>query len=403
MIDQLKAAYFRTLAHSRYATSRYLLSDFDLKDRLTGLIGPRGVGKTILLIQYIQQKIADPHTAFYFSADHIYFNQKTLFQFIIDLIQHDNIQFFFIDEIHKYPNWEQELKNLYDSYPEITLVFSGSSSIDLISGIHDLSRRGVLYHLNGMSFREYLNFSTGSQYSTITFQDMITRTCELSETFSQIPRLPGLFKDYLAHGYYPFVFENPKSLHQKLLTVIDKTIYEDIADYYSLKTPNLHQFKKILSYLAIIPPGELSTHKLAQQLKTDDKTITHYLTILKEIGLTRGLYTADKGNAVFRKPEKMYLNNTTLYFTLTANLDHSPQVGTLREIFALSMFQNAGITVTYDGLGDLIAQDRHFEIGGKNKTARQLKNTSSNGWVLKDDILIGSRQTIPLYLLGFLY
>ena len=150
-----------------------------------------------------------------------------------------------------------------------------------------MSRRAVLFHLHGLSFREYLNFVTGSQLPSIKLDELLTKHTELSADLMQIKKITGHFKTYLQTGYYPFIFEEPSSYYEKINQVIEKTIYEDIANYYSLKTPNLYYFKNILNYLASIPPGSTNTHSIAKQLGIDNKTVFHYLTILKETGLLR--------------------------------------------------------------------------------------------------------------------
>ncbi len=239
------------------------------------MIGPRGVGKTTLLLQFIKNKVLNPRDAFYFSADHIFFNTTTLWEFIQTLYEEEGVELIFVDEIHKYPNWNQELKNIYDSFPRLKIVFSGSSSLDLVTGSYDLSRRAALHYLHGLSFREYLNFTTGSNFGTLTFADIVNSPLEASADLAEIPRLKGHFKTYLRQGYYPFLFEDEGQFFDRLERVINKTIYEDIGNYYSLKTTNLRYFSKILSFLATIPPGKISMNNLAQNLSIDSKTVLH--------------------------------------------------------------------------------------------------------------------------------
>ncbi len=264
---------------------RYLYKSFNTDSRLTGLVGPRGTGKTTLLLQYINDKIEDKIRCIYLSLDNIYFTRVNLIDFVDDFYQIEGIRYIFLDEVHKYQNWDQELKNIYDSYPDINIVFSGSSSMDLIRGTYDLSKRGRLFRLNGMSFREYLEFRLGATISVTSFSDLLEKPEALTEQLLHFERIKGLFLEYLENGYYPFVFEDEAIYHQKILNVIDKTIYEDISNFYKLKTENLVNFRKILSYLATIPPGQLNRNSISKHIGLDNRTVENYLQILNETGL----------------------------------------------------------------------------------------------------------------------
>jgi uncharacterized protein len=200
MIDFLKTTFQRLINELKVTTHRYLYHDFQIKNRLTGLIGPRGVGKTTLLLQYLKNNLYAKEKVFYFSADNIYFNKTSILEFITNLYQTEGINIFFIDEIHKYSNWNQELKNIYDAFPAVKVVFSGSSSIDLVKGSFDLSRRAKLFHLAGLSLREYINFSTGSTIPSIKFPELQQNYHELAATLAQIPKIKGHFQKYLTHG-----------------------------------------------------------------------------------------------------------------------------------------------------------------------------------------------------------
>ena len=404
MSEAIFSTYRRLIDQLEIPTYRYLYDSFDLSARLVGLIGPRGVGKTTLLLQYIRDRVERVEDAFYFSADHIFFNATTLFDFIQDLYELEGVKLVFIDEIHKYPNWSQELKNIYDAFPRLKLVFSGSSSIDLIGGTHDLSRRGVLYHLRGLSFREYLNFTTSSQHSALNLASIVEDPLKAAAEFAQIPRLRAHFRQYLESGYYPFVFEQSGRYYEQLARVIDKTIFEDIAQHYNLKTANLHYFKKILHFLSTIPPGHISTHKLAGNLGIDDKTTLHYLHILQSTGLVRLLHSAQRGNRLLRNPEKGYLDNTSLLHAICNELGKEVDRGTVRELFFLSTLQDAGEQVFYSKKGgDFRVGEMVFEIGGRNKKRTQVEQIEGMTFVVKDDTLTGGRQTLPLHLFGFLY
>lgn len=387
-----------TLSHTRY-----LYSSFNLNNRLTGLVGPRGVGKTTLLLQYIKNTLSQQDRAFYFSADLVYFQQLNLLEFVNQLHVIEGYQILFIDEIHKYHGWNQELKNIYDAFPAVRIVFSGSSMLDLVEGGHDLSRRAKLYHLYGLSFREYLNFALNLNLQPIPFDMILNETPAALSLLKGIDRILPHFENYLKKGYYPFVFEDPDSYYEKLSRVIDKTIFEDIANYYNLKTPNLQYFKKLLTYLASIPPGDLNIHNLSKNLGVDHKTVEHYVSILDSVGLIRSMHPYEGGGASLRKPAKILLNNTNLMHTLGQYLGQKPPKEMEREMFFIQSLQNAGTDLFYSKLADYRTHDIVFEIGGKNKTREQLKEIKELSYLVKDDILVSLKGEIPLFLFGFLY
>ncbi len=401
MIPTLQLTYHRLLDAVNLKHHRFLYHQFSLKDRLTGLIGPRGVGKTTLLLQYIKNHL-DPSRVFYFSADHIHFENTTLYAFIEECYLTDGIETFFIDEIHKYKNWSQELKNLYDGFPKMKIVFSGSSSLDITKGSYDLSRRAKIYYLPGMSFREYLNMTLSTPIEKIDFQELMRNHQRYDGLLTRIPGIKGHFNHYLMHGVYPFYWENPLSYHEKLLEVIDKTIYEDIARFYQLNTGNLHLFKKLLHFLASIPPGEINVHSLSRNLTIDDKTTLNYLTKLQEVGLVHLIFPAATGNAGLQRPEKIFLNNTNLQYAIEGQLPKEIHVGTVRELFFVQALRDANIVLHYSKTGDYAVKDFTFEIGGKNKITQQIAGVDKS-FLIKADILMSRKREIPLMLMGFLY
>lgn len=390
LIDEIKLDHYRFLYHK-----------IKLSSRITGIVGARGVGKTTLMLQMIKSQFLN-NAVFYFSADHIYFENTTLYEFIEDLHLTDGIEIFFIDEIHKYKNWNQELKNIYDGFPSIKIVFSGSSSIDLVKGGYDLSRRAKLYRLPGMSFREYLNFNTENKLNSISFENLMKNHQGYDKILSNIPKLKGHFNDYLRHGYYPFKEEDPLSYHEKILTVIDKTIYEDIANFYNLKTANLHNFKKILHFLTSILPGTLSVHNIAKNLSIDDKTVMNYLLNLSETGLINLIYPSEGGNQGLRRPEKIFLSNTNLQYAIEGIINNKVEVDTIRELFFVQATINSGKQVFHSKIGDYLVDGFTFEIGEKSKTYKQIKG-QKKAFLVKDNILTSRKTEIPLVFFGFLY
>lgn len=403
MLNNFIATYKRLLGNTKYKHHRYIYNEFNIENRLTGLIGPRGTGKTTLLLQYINEKIDNKDECIYASIDNLYFSKHFLIDFVNELYEDYGVRYYFFDEIHKYQNWNQELKNIYDSYPDIKIVFSGSSSINLIRGTYDLSRRGVLYKIGGMSFREYLLFNDTADINVFTLDEIIKNRNKIEEKVAGIKKIKGYFKKYLGSGYYPFYLEDEKTYHQKIIRIIEKTIYEDISNFYRLKTENLSNFKRILSYLSTIPPGELNRNSISKNIGLDNKTIQNYLNILKETGLIELISENKSGSSILRQTEKMYLDNPDLYKSIIEEIGYESKIGTVREIFFIKMLKNSGNKIYYSKTGDFEVNSTIFEIGGKNKTKKQIKNNLDNAYLVKDNILYGNRHEIPLYLFGFLY
>ncbi|HHD92294.1 MAG TPA: ATP-binding protein, partial [Candidatus Portnoybacteria bacterium] len=363
--------------------------------------GPRGVGKTTLILQYLKEQHSNK--AIYFLADLVLFKKGDLLSLARDLHLKHGIQLICIDEIHRYENWNQELKNIYDTLPNLKIIFSGSSSLNLIRGKYDLSRRGAVYNLPGFSFREYLLFEKNITSKSFRLNELMKNYQDIANQLID-NNILKYFNEYLTGGYYPFFKEtNNKYLYwQQVNNIIDKIIYEDISSFYNLKTQNLITFKQILSFLATISPGEVSINKLANSLDRNYNTITEYLQILKETSLIRFLANNKTGHALVRHAKKIFLDNTNLVLAINNNLGQSSEIGMLRELFVLNQLQNAGYVPNYSSVGDLEVNGFILEIGGKNKNRRQIQNVK-NSFLVLDDILVADDGKVPLYLFGFLY
>lgn len=404
MLGSLKEIFMRLVRDQQMETVRYLFPSFSLENRLIGLVGSRGVGKTTLLLQTIKHSFPTLEGVFYFSADHIYFNSTTLYEFIVHMHEYEGVNVFFIDEIHKYKNWEQEIKNIYDSYQKIKIIFSGSSSLNLVKGSYDLSRRSKLYVLHGLSFREYLSLVPGYDVDKISFEYLLSEPSSCAKILLDIPDIKKHFKDYLHYGYYPFFLESGREIYyERILRVVEKTVYEDIAGFYKLKTSNLHFFVKILNFLSSIEPGSYSQHNVAKNLGIDDKTVAEYVSILEATKLITTVKSYGGGSKLLHKTEKVFINNTTLCGAINSALGNDVSLGYIRELFFLQSVNNSNEQMFYSKIGDYQNKSFVFEIGGKNKKTHQLKNSDKQFYIIKDDILYASRLEIPLYLFGFLY
>lgn len=387
-----------------FTFKRFLYSKINFRQRLIGIIGPRGVGKTTLILQFLKEKHSQDQKALYILADNVFLKAGDLINLAREFHLEQNGKLLCIDEIHRYPNWNQELKNIYDTLPDLQIIFSGSSSLDIAKGKYDLSRRCVIYKLPGLSFREYLFFEKKIKIPIYNLKDIIKNNLSIAQELSNVKGILKYFHDFLAQGYYPFYKETDQKLlyFQKINNTVDKIIYEDIAGFYKLKTQNLIVFKQILNFLANITPGEININKLANSLQKNHATIVEYLQILEETSLIRFLGNNKTGHALIRHAKKVFLDNSNLLHALNINLGKEPLKGVVRELFILNQLQNSGLNPTYSEKGDFKIENFIFEVGGKGKEDYQIKNLA-NAYLILDNILIGDKNKIPLWLLGFLY
>jgi uncharacterized protein len=370
----------------------------------TGIVGPRGIGKTTLLLLQALKCGAKSREALYVSADNLFFLENRLLDLADWLYKETSVKYLLIDEIHKYSNWIQELKNIIDTYKNLRILFSGSSTIDIIHSKYDLSRRVTLHSLHGLSFREYLEFYFKIKLPVYPFSDLIENHLVIAQNIS-VPQILKHFREYLRTGYYPFFksLTQDREKFQAVENATQKTIYEDIATLHQIHSTNLIFIEKIFKYVINSSPGELNTHKLSRYLGKDYETIDNYIKYLNEAGLIRCLFSEKAGKPFLHKPVKIYPENTNLIYAnylLPKNADDT--LGKIRETFAVNSLQNADQKIFYNEHGDFKIDQYHCEVGGKNKQFHQIKN-QPNGYVIADDLVTGSnKNTIPLYLLGFL-
>ncbi len=383
---------------------RFLFDKINWEERIIGIVGPRGVGKTTLMLQYLKEKYAGETEALYFAADNVLFKTGDLVELARDFYLNYGGRLICIDEIHRFPNWNQELKNIYDSFPNLKIIFSGSSSLNLVRGKYDLSRRAVIYSLPGLSFREYLSFMGYMEEKVISPEELFKDYYKISLKLSQNDRILKYFRQYLGQGYYPFFRQagDKTSYFYKIQNTIDKSIYEDIGGFYNLKTVNLITFKQILQFLVTISPGEVNINKLAKSLGRNFATIAEYLDILQESNLVRYLLSDKSGHAMIRRARKIYPDNPDLVLALSKDLGKEVSRGMLRELFVLNQLQNSGNKPSFTSKGDFALGQKVIEVGGKNKDKHQISEFKDSYLVL-DNILTAEKGKIPIYLFGFLY
>ena len=376
---------------------RYLHTKINWNQRMIAIKGPRGAGKTTLLLQYLKFDLKQPDDALYITADHTWFYNHSLLETADDWYKLGG-RLLIIDEVHKYADWSRELKNIYDGYPEMKVIFSASSALDIYSGEADLSRRVIHYSLAGLSFREFIGFTKNQTFNAINFNELIKEhrafAGSVTESFHPLP----LFKKYLQYGYLPITAEGEKEYPIKLNQIINAVVESDLSFISSYGSGTALKVKKLLAVIAESVPFKPNISAIAQKLDISRDSLYLYLTQLTLAKLINTLQVAGKGVSTFQKPDKIYLENTNLSFALST----TPEISNLRETFIFNQLQNAGLDVTAPKEGDFFSEGYHIEVGGKNKTARQVKLTEKF-IVAADEIEIGIGTKIPLWLFGFLY
>jgi len=379
---------------------RYFYDDLKSNEKLLAIIGARGVGKTTALLQYLKEIDLPYNEKLYISADWI--DAENLFE-IAQTFYKENGKLLIIDEIHKYPDFEKELKKIYDIL-NLRVIISGSSALSIDNAKADLSRRVLKKDVKGMSFREFLNFKYDYDFKSISLEEIIKNHINIAYKILEKIDKPSLlpdFKEYLKTGYYPFYFQNfdEVSYLLKLKETVNVVLEVDIPIVSNIKYTTIRKFKKLIEYICNSHPFKLNIQELLTKMdmpKTAYSDFYEYLDLLQRAKILRLVKSANKKDAILTKPEKIYLNNTNLHYCYCDNYE----IGTIREVFFASMFEGYEIYVPKQG--DFIVNGYIFEIGGKNKTKKQIKNLE-NSFVVKDDIEIGSKDIIPLWVFGFLY
>ncbi|HKK75337.1 MAG TPA: AAA family ATPase [Saprospiraceae bacterium] len=376
---------------------RFLYKKLPWEIKCLGLRGPRGTGKTTLLLQYARFELKNSKEHLYISMDHPYFFDNNLFDFADEFYKAGG-KTLLIDEIHRYQDWSRALKYLYDAYPDMRIIFTSSSALDIFRGEADLSRRVSVFDLPGLSFREYLQLQHDVSFPSWPLEEILADPVAISAKITQKIRPLAYFDDYLQYGYFPFSTEYPQELYsQQLYRVIEATLLQDLSFIQHFSIENVQKIQKLLAVLAETAPFEPNISKLAERLGMSRDTIKEYLFLLGKGKILNLLSRKGKGVSVLQKPDKIYLENTNYAFALKER----PDVGNLRETFFLNQLSNAGYPLYYPGKSvDFTLEDgTSFEIGGTGKKASK----TPADYTVKDDIISGFGRTIPLYLFGFLY
>ncbi len=400
MLEELILIHQEVMATLPVTFRRYLYPHINWKAQGLCVVGDRGVGKTTLLCQDLLERYQTPDRALYLSADHILVISYGLVSIAKHFFAHGG-EALYIDEVHKYPNWSIEIKNILDTYKKKQVIFSASSSIDLHRSKGDLSRRVVYHRLLGLSFREYLSLSTNIQFPILTIEEILEKHVALASHFKSIPILK-YFKEYLKYGYYPFFLEGVEDYLSKVQNVIEKVLFEDLAVVYNLRQTTLPILKRILWLVATSNGLIPNIDKISKNLGISREMVYNCLDYLNNSGLLNDIFPSGKGNSLIRKPGKIYLNNTNLLSAIHGSLKLENDVGSIRETFFINQVGSRYKVLLHDK-GDFLVDNQYvIEVGGKGKNDKQIRGTKE-AYLAIDDISIGFSHKIPLYLFGLLY
>ncbi len=413
MLEELfiKSRDFVSINNLEY--KRYFIKTTKFEHRLSIIIGSRGIGKTTTVAQYINNNYKGSE-ALYVNLDDIENTSKFSMTEIAEEFVLNGGKLLCFDEIHKYSSWSAELKNIYDRFDKLKVIATGSSALQINRGTHDLSRRAIIYHMVGMSFREYLELHHGYKFDNYTLEETLSNHIEIATSIKNAvdqnnQKIIPLFKDYLRHGYYPYFLSMPNEIlfFQTLQQNINVSIESDLLNIYpKLNGNSIKKIKMLLSVIIKSVPFEpkISSLKKAADIK-DDRTLKDYLSKLDDAGLITLLMKNSLSMKAFDKPEKIFLANPNLMYT------KKPNLGNLRETFFVNQLDNYyknRQSLDDDGIfaskqGDFYCEEKYtIEVGGKNKGFEQIKNIS-NSYVASDDLEVGIGNKIALWVFGFLY
>lgn len=389
MIDHKLYEYMSELIrHTPMEFVRYMYDEIAWNDRMIGIVGPRGVGKSTLLLQRIKQ--SDAAHSLYVSADNLYFTQHTLADLADDFVK-DGGTHLYIDEVHKYAGWSRELKQIYDVHSSLHVVFTGSSVLDIRQGECDLSRRALMYIMYGLSFREYLQLFHHIPAKVYSMEEILSHQVELEEVEHPLP----LFRDYLRQGYYPFALQG--SFAQRMMQMVQLTVEIDIPQYADMKASTARKLSHMLQVISTLAPYKPSIENLAVEIGVSKNNVPDYLVYLERAGMIGLLRDDTVGMRGLGKVEKVYIDNPSLMSALS----ETPNIGNLRETFFYNQMR-VKHDVRASKASDFTIGSYTFEVGGKKKGKQQIEGIEG-GRIVRDDIEIGHGIILPLWHFGMTY
>lgn len=399
-IQELYTNSYRLVSQVSTQKKRYLYHQLPWDSRMLCIRGARGVGKTTMLLQRLAEAFPDgSNKALYVSLDELWFNENRL----IDLAEYHYTHggtHLFLDEVHRYPqdNWAQEIKNIYDRYPGFHVVFTGSSILKIDQSQADLSRRCLFFTMQGLSFREYLNFNGVAFFEPVGLGEILKNHISLAMNITSKVHVLQYFDEYLHHGYYPFYHELANGYEMALRQMVVNVIEQDIPQAEPVEQSTINRIKRLVSLIARVTPFTVNVSRLAATLECDRQTVHKLLRTMQRASLINMLFKGRNNMQQLVKPEKVYLENTNLMYALASEIN----IGNIREIFFSNQLFNAH-ELTFSGSGDFLIDNTHtIEVGGHRKSFEQIKDMPDS-YLAVDDIEIGNGNRIPLWIFGFLY
>jgi predicted AAA+ superfamily ATPase len=398
MIEQLFAKHNNLLNNLETSFTSNLTNIIQWDEKLIGIKGARGVGKTTLMLQYIKDKFKFRKECLYVSLDDIAFPYKNIVE-LAEAFNKVGGKHLFIDEIHKYPDWPIELKNIYDNFSQLQVVFSGSSILDLQRGKADLSRRAVMYNMQGLSFREFLQIETGQKFNYYKLEEILERHESISVEILENIKPFQHFENYLKRGYYPFYLQGLETYHIKLAEVLNLMLETDLPIISNIDFHLVNKLKRFLRLLSSDIPFKPNISNLAASIGMSWQSVIKYINYLSEADLINIVYPFGKNLKSMTKPEMIYLHHPNHFYVFSQEIQNK---GNLRETFFLNQLSYLH-KIERPNKGDFIVDEKFtFELGGKNKTHHQISGLK-NSFVVADDIEYGFNNKIPIWLFGFLY
>jgi len=389
--------YHRKIAKIDMRFKRYLFNEINWKARIIGIKGARGVGKTTLLLQHILENYVDIDQTLYASLDDLWFSTHSLID-LVDWADQHGITRLYLDEVHRYAKWSESLKNIYDSYPDMSIVYTSSSLLMMDNARVDLSRRQTTYTLHGLSFREYLAFEDILHVPAIQLEDLLEHHVQHAMRIVKDVKVASHFESYLSRGYYPYYREAGEDYPSRLREAVSVVIDSDLPAVENMSFETLQKVKKLIMIISERVPFEPNMSELWKQLVTNNELGLRMLYALDKAQLLSLLTSKMKNYKLLYKPDKIYLGNTNLMHVLCPSVDK----GNERETFFYSQLYVAH-DVKYPQQGDFLVDDRYlFEVGGRKKTYDQIADVA-NGFLAVDDTEVGHGHRIPLWLFGFIY
>lgn len=396
-IEQLFTTSNRRVNAVPTAFHRYMYDKTDWSDRLISITGPRGCGKTTVMLQHIKEDLEERGAALYVSLDNLWFAAHDIKEVVEYHYTHGG-KFLFLDEVHYFPMWQRLIKNLYDEYPDLKIAFTGSSMLQIDHAQADLSRRLAPYKMQGMSFREYLKFEGLYDMDALSLDDLISNHLQIAMEITGKLKILPIFEKYCKTGYYPFYKEAGKIYGQRLMMVANQILESDYPAIEEVSIGTIRKARKMLMLLAESVPQVINMSKLFRELETDRNQGLKMLYALQRSGLVRLLRDDTKSVNRMSRPDKIYLDNPNLMYALSARVD----IGTLRETFFVNQL-SAVSEVNYPKQGDFLVSHKYlFEVGGHNKSFEQIKD-QPDSYLALDGIEIGHGNRIPLWMFGLLY